>query len=378
MSCTGVYYEIPYAFNPPCFVSICENDDNNIDASISQLKKYLLNRETYLRKIITIDSNFISEYHRKKAVLSGYTFTSTFIGLMDAVKEMLTYSLSYELITNGLFFRRYLAGQPGDTESGFLGPDYIDSMFFTPGMTGISPNVNDYGFLRSEYEVDDVRMIYQAPKLDLEWKYTKKPFIDHDNTLYNLIEMINSSKDAEILTSGACFYKYRNFGKSNHSMLKYMDIRKTMEKEFMPQMLTNDEWIEQLNVETVEPLSCDEINLRINDYFKETRKIYDKFRGGYNTPLPTLLGIVLPPPDSCVFIPDVVMVRRYEDVDEGTMTDSDDDNMVLDIKRFQEDVGVPIKNNQEIKDRYQRQNVPDVWFDAAIPPELWHMTLNKN
>lgn len=350
ISINGVNYEIPYTFNPPCFISICENDDKDIDTSVSLLKKYLLDRESYLKNIITMNERLILEYERKKIILSGYTFASTFINLMNAVKETFTFPICHEIVANRLFFRKYLVAQPGNIEEGFLGPDYIDSMFFTPSTTYVSPNINNinYSFLpNQEYTSDDVQIIHQNPKLNITWKHIKGPFNDCENVLYNLLEMINNNSNSGYLSSTNYFYKYRDFDKPNYSMLKYMDIMKTMEKEFMPQLLSNDEWVKALDVKFVKSLSRDVINERINDRFKETNKISELFRNGLDKGFQTLRENILP-------------------YDLDTIPD-------LDIIRFRRDGEI---NDVDLVGNQLPFPVGDD-MNPMIPLHLWHMELGE-
>jgi len=283
-SCDNIY-EIPHTFNPPCFISICENDNNDIETSVALLKKYLLNREMYIRKIITIDDDLRSTYQRKFIILSGYTFTNPFIKLMNAADALLSATSDHKIIADGLFFRKYLTGQPGDTNEGFLGPDYIDSRFFTPTSYAYH-NDNDFSFLSSQEPIcNDPRAIHQSPKINITWKYIKSKFHDTDNVLYNLIEMINNNVDTGFLCSTNYFHKCGHFDKPNYSMLKYMDIMKVMEKEFMPPLLSEDEWIKELDVQSVGALSRGTINDRINARFEETKKIKESSSEEFNNVL---------------------------------------------------------------------------------------------
>jgi hypothetical protein len=276
-----------------------------------------------------------------------------------------------------------LVSQPGNTEEGFLGPDYIDSMFFTPSTSYVSPNINDidYSFLSNqEYTSADVRMIHQNPKLKIVWKHMIAPFNDCENILYNLIEMINKNTD-KYLSSTNCFRKYQDFDNKNYSTSKYMDIMKTMEKEFMPKLLLPDEWIKLLDAKTEGVLSRHVINERINDRFKETVKIDNLFHNRRDQSQTTFRGNILPYDSDTISGPDVIGLYRDDDkkIDDETLFEFEDDDKIDDEKQF---LMSPHDNSNDwfsqIED-HQNQTIGPIDYDIdLIPPHVWHMTLDGN
>lgn len=261
--------------NPPSLVSICEGTEN-IEDSIVAIKKYLVDREVYVRNIVTAKKNLEFTYNHKRSILSKYSVTEPFVKLMKCVNDMFSEKNPHEILANTLFFRPHITGQPGNATNGILGPGYIDSMYFSLSTTLLSKDGDDSIYFLSPHEFiihsDQSENIYSFD-WKFKWRYMKGPFHDFDNLLYRLIKIISDEKRVnKYLSAGNCFYKWDEFDRPNCDLLKYMDIRKTLEQEFIQPKLTDEEWTVALKQEKVEPMSRELINLKLQEKQLETNK----------------------------------------------------------------------------------------------------------